>query len=71
MQKRFTLPKLGTAMTACILLLYFMLFSPEPAHAYLNPGSNSTAIKWIIAGIATVSRMKAYAACVVNRLMGK
>lgn len=45
--------------TASIILAVVVLFSPHTAHAgYLDPGSGSTAVQWIVASVATLSRVK-------------
>jgi hypothetical protein len=44
-----------------IIALVFTVFlvAPQECHAgYLDPGSGSTAVQWIVAGIAALSRIK-------------
>jgi len=47
-------------------------FIPEQAHAgYLDPGSGSTAVQWIIAGIAVAGRLKRRVFDTVSKIFGR
>ena len=71
MKKAAAFLRNGAAMTVFMMAFTVVFLMPDQAHAYLNPGSNSTAVKWIIAGICAFSRMKGYTASAISRLFGK
>ncbi|WP_421900609.1 hypothetical protein [Maridesulfovibrio sp.] len=55
----FTQRIMKLTILVCCALTLAVLFSPQSAHAgYLDPGSGSTAVQWIIAGVAAISRIK-------------
>ena len=48
---------ISISVSACVFCA--MLFIPDQAHAgYLDLGSGSTVVQWIIAGIAVFGRLK-------------
>ena len=48
------------------------LFAPEQAHAgYLDPGSGSTAVQWVIAAIASLGRVKRQFFDTVSKVFGR
>lgn len=46
-------------LVCCVAVVCLTFVGPQSAHAgYLDPGSGSTAVQWIIAGIAGAGRLK-------------
>jgi len=59
-------------VAACFSAICVALFLPEQAHAgYLDPGSGSTAVQWIIAGIAVAGRLKRRVFDTVSKVFGR
>lgn len=55
-----------------LLSVAFLVASPDLAHAgYLDPGSGSTAVQWIIASITAVGRLKRKIVGAVSRIFGR
>lgn len=56
----------------CFLVVCVVTLIPEHAHAgYLDPGSGSTAVQWIVAGIAVVGRAKRRFFDAVSKIFGR
>ncbi|MGL1863931.1 MAG: hypothetical protein OCC46_15515 [Pseudodesulfovibrio sp.] len=56
-------------LVACVAAVCLTFVDPQSAHAgYLDPGSGSTAVQWIIAGIAGAGRFKRRIVDTVSRI---
>ncbi len=54
-----TTAKIYFLFVICFFSAGTILLAPHIAHAgYLDPGSGSTAVQWIIASVAVLSKMK-------------
>jgi len=72
MHKTISFSKKTTAILICSTVFCAMLFAPQPAQAgYLDPGSGSTAVQWIIAGIASLGRIKRQFSDTLSKVFGK
>lgn len=57
---------------ACIFSVCTILCAPQLAHAgYLDPGSGSTAVQWIIAGIVATGKLKRRIFDTISRIFGR
>ena len=68
-----TMPQKRCVITAmCILSICIILCAPQLAHAgYLDPGSGSTAVQWIIAGIVAAGKLKRRIFDTISRTFGR
>lgn len=57
---------------ACVVVAFTLFALPETARAgYLDPGSGSTAVQWIIAGVAALGRLKRNISGAVSKVFGR
>ncbi|MFW5499863.1 MULTISPECIES: hypothetical protein [unclassified Maridesulfovibrio] len=58
-------------VTAFIFTVLTFLDPQESYAGYLDPGSGSTAVQWIVAGIASLSRIKQRIVAFLSNLFSK
>jgi len=61
-----------TTIALFTIVFCAVMLTPQSAQAgYLDPGSGSTAVQWIIAGLAALGRIKRQFSDTVSKLFGK
>lgn len=62
----------SAVITGATVAVIGVMLAPESAHAgYLDPGSGSTAVQWIVAGLASLGRLKRQISDTVSKIFGK
>lgn len=63
--------KVSVIIVVCVVACAALLV-PQQAHAgYLDPGSGSTAVQWVIAGVAAMGRLKRRVSDMFSKVLGR
>lgn len=66
------LMKKSVIMLSCAVFFGVVVLAPDCANAgYLDPGSGSTAVQWIIAAIASLGKMKRVCINAFSKVTGR